>query len=689
MMKEKTLKYIFFITSAILLIMMVLTSRDAGITCDEVLHYNQSVSVYNYFASHGTDQSALNTPVTHLKYYGQSYDNIVTILIKWFKIDNVYRFRHFMSSIAGWLTILVTALFAIWLTDYRAGIIVLILYAVSPTFIGHTQNNLKDIPFALAYISATWFILRFLKSGRENRMSDILLLTLSIAFSLSIRAGGLILMCYLLFFFSFYYFVRYLREKKVDFTEISGKLKWIAGILAVSWLLSTLLWPFALLSPVKNVIESYRVMAHFPDTFRQIFEGKVEWSDFMPWYYIPKSMLITIPFIVLAGLILFCVFAKASFRKENQVLFLFIVFTVLFPLVFVVYEKSNVYSSWRQFLFLYPAIVLLASIGFYNFFRGVKTRYLKWGMVVLMTFFSINPLRFMISNHPYYYLYYNQLVGGTEGAYTNYEMDYYFVSQTEASRWLIDYLKEKNIQEPIKVKATYSVLWQFRKHPEIKTSFFRYEERSEYDWDYAIVVNRYISPYKLRHNFWPPKNAIDVIYVDKVPVCSILERKSKDDYYGYVALSEGRNRDAIKYFEKALKNDDRDEMIFYNFGAALYNDGQYQKADSVLKRGLELNPEFEPLLMYLGNIARSQNKTGDAINYYERLIGVNRKYFEAYVSLSALLTPGDVMKARSLLRTCLDMNPRYKPAIMALADTYRNTDPGIARKYDDLAKSIK
>lgn len=114
-MKKKNLKYIFFITSAILLIMMLLTSRDAGITCDEVLHYNQSVSVYNYFASHGTDQSALNTPVTHLKYYGLSYDNIVTILIKWFKIDNVYRFRHFMSSIAGWLAILVTALFAVWL----------------------------------------------------------------------------------------------------------------------------------------------------------------------------------------------------------------------------------------------------------------------------------------------------------------------------------------------------------------------------------------------------------------------------------------------------------------------------------------------------------------------------------------------------------------------------------------------
>ena len=64
-----------------------------------------------------------------------------------------------------------------------------------------------------------------------------------------------------------------------------------------AWFLSILLWPYALQSPVRNVLESYQVMAHFPGTFRQIFEGKVEWSDFMPWYYLPKSMVITIPLL--------------------------------------------------------------------------------------------------------------------------------------------------------------------------------------------------------------------------------------------------------------------------------------------------------------------------------------------------------------------------------------------------------
>ena len=52
------------------------------------------------------------------------------------------------------------------------------------------------------------------------------------------------------------------------------------------------------LKMLSNLIRLWLII---PGTFRQIFEGKVEWSDFMPWYYLPKSMVITIPVIVLSG----------------------------------------------------------------------------------------------------------------------------------------------------------------------------------------------------------------------------------------------------------------------------------------------------------------------------------------------------------------------------------------------------
>jgi len=688
MMKEIRLKYFFYFSSVLLLVLMLLLSKNAGITCDEVLHYNHSLSVYNYFASHGHDQSALNTPVTNLKYYGQSYDNLVTILINWFKIENVYGFRHIMSSFAGWLTIFITALFAIWLLDYKAGIIVLILFAVSPTFMGHAQNNLKDIPFALAYIAGTFFLLRFQIAGRKNSFRDMILLTACIALAISIRAGGLLLTCYMFLFFFMFYILKYIKERRIDLREIRNKLICILCITLVSWLLSILLWPYALHGPVNHVIESYRIMAHYPSTFRQIFEGISEWSDFMPWYYLPKSILITIPVVIITGLLIFIFISLTRINSGKKQLFGYIGFTVLFPLVFVVLERSNTYSSWRQFVFIYPGIVLLASAGIYYFYEYLKNRYSRWGFTILLTALAIHPLNFMLSNPQFYYLYYNQFVGGLRGAYSNYETDYYYVSQTAASKWLIDYLKYNEQGRKIKVKATYSVEWLFRNHPEIETSYFRYEERSQSDWDYAIVANRYIPPFQLKNNIWPPQNSIHLIFADKVPVCAIVKRKSKDDYAGYIALTEGKNNEAITHFQKALKTDDRDGMIFYNFAAALYNNGQYQKADSLLKAGLQLNPDFEPILMYLGNIARSQNKADEAIGYYKRVIGANRKYFEAYVSLSELLGKKDIIKARELLKTCLVMSPRYKPAIVALADTYRISNPDIAKKYDDLANTV-
>lgn len=687
-MKESGLKHIFWSSSAVLLLVMLFMSRDAGISCDEVLHYDHSVSVYNYFASHGEDKSALNTPVTYLKYYGQSYDNFVTIISEWFNIDDVYSFRNVMSTLAGWITIIITSLFAIWLTGYRAGILTLILFAVSPTFLGHSQNNLKDIPFALGYIASTYFTLKLLLSGRKIPGIVIVQLTAAIAFALSIRAGGLLMICYLFLFFFVYFFSVFIKDRKLDFAEIRIKMFWITGISVAAYLLSILLWPYALQNPLKNVFESYRVMAHYPLTFRQIFEGRVEWSDFMPWYYISKSMAITIPFLVLTGLALFVVFCRAIIRQGKSLQFSLIVFTVLFPLIFVIYEKSNLYSSWRQFLFLYPPIVLLAATGFHYYFEKAKTKYLFWGAIVLIGALSIHPLKFMIKNHPYYYLYYNQFVGGLKGAFSEYETDYYYVSQTEASDWLISYLRDKKIKGPVKVKATYSVKWQFRNSPDVESSYFRNEERSLTDWDYAIVVNRYISPYQLDNKIWPPDNAIHVLYKDEVPICAVLERKSKEDYLGYKALSEGRHKDAVNFYNNVISVDSDDEMIFYNFAAALYNDGQFLKADSVLKKGLELNPDFEPILMYLGNIARVSSRNEEAIGYYEKVIKANRKYFEAYVSLAELISDSDLMRARSLLRTCLTLSPRFKPAISALAETYRKTNPEIARKYDDLAKSI-
>ena len=688
-MNNNHLKYIFYSIAGLLLLFMLKGGVDAGISGDEYLHYNQSVYVYDYFASLGKDTTALNTPVTHLKYYGQSFDNLTTILARWFNIDDLFLFRHLSNSVAGWLTVVVTACFAVWLSGYATGIIVILLFALSPTFLGHSQNNLKDIPFALSYISAIFFAQRFLFSVNKNNSWNCLLLTASIAFSISIRPGGLLLICYLFFVISIYYIYKYLYNNQFDSHMFRRKLRQAFIISIAAWFLSLLLWPYAQLNPLLNVWKSYLVMTQFPTTLMQLFEGKMEWSDFMPWYYLPKYMAITIPLIVFAGVAAFIGCSKKIINKTNLLKYGFIIFSVLFPVVFVIYEKSNLYGSWRHFLFIYPPLILLAATGFSFLINYLKNKYLVAATLLVILSSAIHPVRFMIRNHPYYYLYYNQLVGGVNGIYGKYETDYYYHTIRGGSEWLSAYLRKNNQEKNVKIATNFSVSWYFRDRPDIRTFYCQYDERSQADWDYMIVANSYIPVNQLKDKIWPPRNAIHVIYADDVPVCAVLKRETKLDLNGYEALKKGDTSNALRLFNEASKINTQDELIFFNFAHALLKEGKIDSARLVLQTALKIHPGYEPVLMYLGNIAVKQKHPDEAARYYETLIGYNRKYFESYVGLSKLLMDTDVDKARGLLKTCLKINPRYKPAILSLADSYRKSDPGIAARYDELLNSIK
>lgn len=688
-MINKRLKYIFYSIAGLLLLVMLKGGVDAGISGDEYLHYNQSVYVYDYFASLGKDTSALNTPITHLKYYGQSFDNVTIILVRWFKIDDLFLFRHISCSLAGWLTVIVTAFFAVWLAGYGAGIIVILLFALSPTFLGHAQNNLKDIPFTLSYISAIFFTLRFLFRENKSKLCDALLLTASIAFSISIRPGGLLLICYLFLFLFLFFVYKHQRDNQFDPQSLRRTLTQTFLISVAALFFSLLLWPYAQRNPILNVWKSVEVMMQFPTTLKQLFGGKVEWSDFMPWYYLPKYMAITIPLIVFAGLSAFVVLLKKIIKSDNLLKYGFLIFSILFPIVFVIYEKSNLYGSWRHFLFIYPSIILLAAIGFLHLIKYLKSKYFIIPTLLFGLLLAFHPIKFMIRNHPYYYLYYNPLVGGIDEAYGNYETDYYYHTIRGGSEWLAKYLANNKQEDSVKIATNFSVSWYFRDYPDIQTFYCQYDERSQNDWDYMIVANSYIPVNQIKEKKWPPKNAIHVIYADKVPICAVLKRETKLDLQGYKALKKGDTTEAIRFFEDAVKINTQDELIFYNFAAALVTEGKIDSARLMLQSALKINPGYEPVLMYLGNIAVRQNNPGEAIRYYETLIGYNRKYFEAYVGLSKLLMDRNIEKARGLLKTCLTMNPRYKPAILSLADSYRKSDPEVARKYDELANSIK
>jgi len=688
-MTDKNTKILFWVLAAFILLAMLIISRDAGISGDEEVHYKQSEMVYHYFSTLGKDQSALNTPKTHLKYYGQAFDNLVTGLIHLFGIDDIYSFRHLMCSVAGWLTIVITALFAAYFSGYGAAILVLILFAVSPAFFGHSQNNLKDIPFALAYISSIFFSLKLSFSETKPSRQTIVLLILSIGFSIGIRPGGLLVLFYLGFFVLLKIGLDWFTNKKPDYQKLKKQLILLGGISIAGYLAGLILWPYALQNPIVNPWKSYQVMTHFPTTVRQIFEGKFDWSDFHPWYYLPKYMAITIPIVVFSGIAAFLLNARKKYSTYQKIQIILLAFTILFPVVFVILKNSNLYGSWRHFLFVYPGIILISALGIYDFLVRFKQRFIRIPAILLLLVLIIHPVRFMASNHPYYYLYYNQFVGGLKGAYSNYETDYYYHSMREGAEWLQEYLKNKPDTGQIIVGANFPIQWYFRNEKKIQFVYFPYQNRSQYDWDYCIVANSYISSLQLKKKLWPPTNTIHTVLADGVPVCAVIERVTKDDFRGIQELKKGDNIKSALLLQKAFGSDPQNELIYCKFAESLIASGEETKAKEMLEKALNLNPGYEKALELSGDLAVKNKNAEIAATYYKKAIEVNRKAFSIYPKLAEIYVASNPEKARKVLKDCLKLNSGYKPALQVMAETYRKSDPEKAAKYDKMILKIK
>ncbi|MEL7588851.1 MAG: hypothetical protein AAGU19_19220 [Prolixibacteraceae bacterium] len=688
-MKEQHLKIVFFSLAALMLVCLLLISRDAGISGDEEVHYRHSEDVFDYYASMGKDQDALSTPKTHLQYYGQAPDNIATILIHWLNIDDVYGFRHLFTSFIGWLVIFMTAWFARWLKGYGAAVITLLLFAVSPRFLGHLQNNLKDIPFALAYIAGVYYILRLTYSKFKSQTSLNIFLVASIAFSVSIRAGGILLVFYLLFAGLLYYLFEFFDKKKAAPDQILKTAVLLLIISAAGYLSGLLLWPYALQNPVVNPWKSYLVMTRFPTTIQQIFEAEFIWSDHHPWYYLPKYMLITIPLVVFAGLLFFLIFGKKIVEIRHRITYAFLFFSVLFPVVFVIVKNTNLYGAWRHFIFVYPGIVILSAIGLYEFFSHYTRPVIRLAGIAVMLIMIIHPVKFMASAHPYYYLYYNQLVGGLKGAYAKYETDYYYHTMRSGAEWLRAYLKESQIKGEVIIGSNFSVNWYFRDMENIRFQYFTYQQRNDVDWDYAIIGNSYIRPEQLEKQNFPPEGAIHTVLVDGVPVCTVVARKSKLAVQGARAFENENYVPAADYYRAALKFYNKDEHIWYKLAKSLNLSGRNSEALEAVTNALSINSRYEPALKLSGQLKLETGNEQGARQDFETLIAANKKYFSAYVELAEIKRrEGRLEEARALLKTCLRINSRYKPAIVALGDTYRESDPGIAQKYYNLANSI-
>ena len=645
-------KRIFWIAAVCILVVMVVLSFGAGMSGDEASHCEQAHYVYNYYKSSGKVRTAIRPRPSDYNqpYYGQFADNFAYFITRTLNIEDEYAVRHCVNSCFGWLAILFAALIAYNISGWRAAMITLFLMFLSPRFLGHSFNNLKDVPFAAMMTMGLYYIILFIQQFPKVKIGTTIMLTLSIGLAIAVRVGGLLLIPYFGLFALVGYFIRNHNNSGIV-SKTSGKeflvlLAYGIAISATGYAIGVLLWPYAMQKPIANVVYVFKNMSRFSISIKQIFEGKILWSSSLPWYYTPKYILITVPVAVLIGYVLNWIFLWGKKYSSRYFLQFVVNFAFLFPLLWIVITKANVYGGWRHSMFVYPPMVITSAIGYCALIDIAKNRNTVIAFASIPFILLIFPLVHIVRNHPYEYVYFNELVGGVRGAYGNYEMDYYYHSQREATEWI---LKNADVKSAINGKITIatwhpaSVNYYVRKQKDhFNVVATRWSDKDRKDWDYAIFSVTGIDPDLLKSKFFPPSNAVKVIRVSGKPICVVLKRKNKLDYEGYKYQKKMDYEKAIDCYSKYIEGNSFDESVLLDMIISYKAIDQLSKAKKYIDDILSVMPNSCDALFYLGlyyidNSMDTSNVTYDKVmTIVDKIRGIDDKSYGPYM-LSALL----------------------------------------------------
>jgi tetratricopeptide (TPR) repeat protein len=667
---DSSSRFFFLLTTLSFLFLLPFLSKDAGIG-DEELHHLQAARVYNYFATLGSDSSALyDIKKDPMQFNGQSFDVITYCIEKIFHVDNYYEMRHFFNALVGWLIILFAGLIAKELIGWGSGSATMIFLFITPFFLGHSYNNNKDIPLALGFIMSLYYIIIYFRHFPKPKFGILFLLCFSIAISISIRLAGILTIGYL----GIYAIIFIIKEhylKKENLKYLRTLIIQLSVISILGYFIGILIWPFALNHPVSNVFVILKAMKEFPVVLGQIFEGNIIWSDQIPWYYVSKYILITVPVIIFIGLALLLFLSKRFINKTNWLELFIVFFSFIFPVIYSAFNHSNDFGCWRHFLFIYPPMVICSVIGYYTLLKIFNNKFVRYVILFFILLGCIRPVIHIIRNHPLEYVYFNEFIGGVDKAYTNYEMDYLQGSRRVASEWLLKYIKKNGEEEKRKtiVAANGSISYYFRHDTaNISTSYCKYDNRFYQDWDYMIVCNTYIVPYILRKKYYPPANTIFQVKVDNVPVCVIIERKQKYDYLANKYAQSNKSSEAFDLYKKALSIEPTNIDILLNFARFFISNKKWDSAQKIINYILSIYVDNPDALNLEGIVYKNTNRVPKAIEQFQDIIRkINPNYFQAYYNLgNCFVLYKDYDKALRCFEKCIEINREYKNSYLSI-----------------------
>ena len=262
----------------------------------------------------------------------------------------------------------------------------------------------------------------------------------------------------------------------------------LPAYIVIADLVCYLTWPYLWSDPLGRLLQSITVASAYPWQGGVLFEGRIMPASELPARYLPE--MISIQFTEMAILLFIgsVILAVWKFwKREVFVPLALFLFWFVIPLAAILLGGSVVYDSFRQILFLVPPLFLMTGYALEWIFarvRNLTPRLLLLVLIVAPGIYSIVHL------HPYQYVYFNNIVGGTRGAYGKYELDYWATSYREAALFLNENAPADArvaVYGPVEIVNPYT-------RPDIKLNIGsvarKMRESQDAIFNYAIILNR-------------------------------------------------------------------------------------------------------------------------------------------------------------------------------------------------------
>lgn len=625
-------------------IVMAIMSFWHGITGDDIVVNEYGKEILKFLTSFGSYDYNYDHPLAKqydrdlvIQYYGGLFSVICALFNKISPFPE-YTTIHIFNALSGAVAAYFAGRILKRYVSEGAAILVVWIMFLAPFWLGNAMNNPKDTPFAAAFIASLYFIFRFIDRAPNLRRSDYVYPIIAIACAINVRVGGVLLIPYLFLFLggANLYRSMIMKEKVNLFNGIPG-----AVIISVcAYFGASLIWPSALVSPVSHPLESLKMLTNFPISLNQLFEGTKVFSAELPTRYLPKAIFITSPWVVVIGLLALTPIALLLYRNKKNFsyfILLCLVFATVFPIAYIIYKKSNIYHLWRHSLFVFPIMATLIAFAYDYLSKHFEKSAIKYAVIGITALLMLEPLWFTVTTMPNTMSYFNSSVGGSKGAYGNYEVDFYYNSVKEACDWF-----KKNEYPKIKDKdsiiiatnAAHIVEQYFLNDKKVKIRYVRFYQRNESRYDYSIFHIAMIPEGTLKSKSWTKDNVLYKPMLAGNPLCALVKKPSNEDADGSDSLKAGNVAAGAALLKSYLQKDPHNELVLNNL-AQVYL--QTQKADSALpliNTLMAMDSNSDENLSVLGSYYLQSNQADKAMAMWNKKCIDEPTNMRAYLELA-------------------------------------------------------